>query len=418
MLADTINGGASADILSGLGGDDTISGDAGNDNLSGGDGSDKLFGNAASNFLNGAGGADAMRGFAGNDFYIVDHAGDAIVEIAGQGIDTVMSSTSYSLAAGVSVETLKTTPRRHNGLSLSGNELVNTLEGNAGANALNGRGGADTMRGFAGNDIYYVDNALDNVIEGGGQGSDTIWTTVSYVMGSGAVVETLRAASPAATTAINLVGNAIANTLVGNDGNNILIGGAGNDTMYGLGGDDAYVVDLTARQNRRGRRQGHRQHEHLDQLSARSRRVGRDAAHRNAVGHHGDKSDRQRARQHRHRQCRLERRSTAAPATMRCTAAAATTSFVFNTALNAATNVDTISGLQRGGRHHPPGERRSSRRCRPARWRPPPSTSARRRPTRRRPHHLQTATGALIYDSTAAPPAAPTSSPSCRRARR
>ena len=216
-------------------------------NLVGNAYSNKLFGNAASNSLNGAGGADAMRGFAGNDFYIVDHAGDAIVEIAGQGIDTVMSSTSYSLAAGVSVEILKTTSAvATTVLSLSGNELVNTLEGNAGANALNGRGGADTMRGFAGNDIYYVDNALDNVIEGGGQGSDTILTTVSYVMGSGAVVEALRAASPAATTAINLVGNAIANTLVGNDGNNILIGGAGDDAMYGLGGDDAYVVDSTA----------------------------------------------------------------------------------------------------------------------------------------------------------------------------
>ncbi len=216
-------------------------------NLVGNAYSNKLFGNAASNSLNGAGGADAMRGFAGNDFYIVDHAGDAIVEIAGQGIDTVMASASYSLAAGVSVEILKTTSAvATTVLSLSGNELVNTLEGNAGANALNGRGGADIMRGFAGNDIYYVDNALDNVIEGGGQGSDTILTTVSYVMGSGAVVEALRAASPAATTAINLVGNAIANTLVGNDGNNILIGGAGNDTMYGLGGDDAYVVDSTA----------------------------------------------------------------------------------------------------------------------------------------------------------------------------
>ena len=131
----------------------------------------KLFGNAASNTLNGAGGADALRGFAGNDFYLVDNAGDTIVEIAGQGIDTVMASASYSLAAGVSVETLKTTSAvATTVLSLSGNELVNTLEGNAGANALNGRGGADIMRGFAGNDIYYVDNALDNVIEGGGQG--------------------------------------------------------------------------------------------------------------------------------------------------------------------------------------------------------------------------------------------------------
>ena len=44
-----------------------------------------ITGNGADNVLDGGAGADRMSGGAGNDTYIVDHEGDAIVEIAGDG---------------------------------------------------------------------------------------------------------------------------------------------------------------------------------------------------------------------------------------------------------------------------------------------------------------------------------------------
>jgi Ca2+-binding RTX toxin-like protein len=47
--------------------------------------------------------------------------------------------------------------------------------GNAAANTINGKGGADTMTGLSGNDIYYIDNAGDKVVEGTGQGH---WTSL------------------------------------------------------------------------------------------------------------------------------------------------------------------------------------------------------------------------------------------------
>ena len=46
-----------------------------------------------------------------------------------------------------------------------GNNQVNTLYGNTGNNLLNGAAGADTMYRRAGNDTYFVDNAIDTVVE-------------------------------------------------------------------------------------------------------------------------------------------------------------------------------------------------------------------------------------------------------------
>ena len=47
-----------------------------------------------------------MTGLAGDDVYIVNHAGDVVVEAAGQGTDTVLASVSYTLPNNVENLTL------------------------------------------------------------------------------------------------------------------------------------------------------------------------------------------------------------------------------------------------------------------------------------------------------------------------
>ena len=95
------------DLTSGSGGARTIAGieivrgTQLGDTITGGAGVETLFGNGGADTLSGVGaGADRLWGGLGNDIYIIE-AGDQVHELAGEGIDLVQSSISYTLAANV-----------------------------------------------------------------------------------------------------------------------------------------------------------------------------------------------------------------------------------------------------------------------------------------------------------------------------
>ena len=193
-----------------------------------------LTGNSGHNVLDGGAAADTMTGGLGNDTYVVDTAGDVVVEAANEGTDTVQAAITFTL--GAHLENLILTGTGNNGGT--GNALANTLTGNVGNNLLDGGAGADTMAGGAGNDVYVVDETGDVVIEADGAGVDLVRATVTYTLTDNVEKLTLNG-----TAHLRGTGNALANTLQGNDGNNILDGKAGADTMTGGLGDDTYIVD-------------------------------------------------------------------------------------------------------------------------------------------------------------------------------
>ncbi|MXN49109.1 hypothetical protein GR138_28290, partial [Shinella kummerowiae] len=91
-------------------------GNSGNNKLSGGGGNDKLDGGT---------GADKMTGGTGNDTYVLDNAGDVVIEAAGGGTDLVQSSISWAMAANVERVSLTGSAN----INATGNTLGNTMTG-------------------------------------------------------------------------------------------------------------------------------------------------------------------------------------------------------------------------------------------------------------------------------------------------
>ncbi|MFJ5486815.1 pre-peptidase C-terminal domain-containing protein [Hansschlegelia beijingensis] len=176
--------------------------------------------------LDGGMGADRMEGGIGNQIYYVDDFGDKAIEANVTGHDTVFSSVSYSLK-GQYVEALNLTGFVD--VDATGNSLNNTLTGNSGVNVLTGKTGDDT---------YHVQTVGDRALEAKDEGSDAVFSTVSYSL-AGQHIENLTLTGSAN---ISATGNSLRNTISGNAGANVLDGGTGADTLAGGAGGDTYYV--------------------------------------------------------------------------------------------------------------------------------------------------------------------------------
>ncbi len=125
--------------------------------------SQRIIGNYGANILNGGSGVDTLIGLRGNDLYAVGDSRIVIEENTGEGDDTVVTSVSYTLGAGVSIEVLAAQDRASStGLMLVGNALGQTIAGTAGADTLNGGGGTDALIGGGGNDRFDFTVTLGN----------------------------------------------------------------------------------------------------------------------------------------------------------------------------------------------------------------------------------------------------------------
>jgi len=97
------------------------------------------------------------------------------------------------------------------------------------------------MEGGVGNDIYYVDNAGDQVVEASTGGTDSVYAGVSHSLA--AHVENLFTFG---SGSISLTGNTLANTITGNSGANKINGGLGNDVLRGGAGKDIFILNTKA----------------------------------------------------------------------------------------------------------------------------------------------------------------------------
>jgi Ca2+-binding RTX toxin-like protein len=250
----SIKMGQGADTLLGSMADDFVYGGAGNDLLKGNSGNDQLFGSTDNDILDGGEGVDLMDGGSGNDTFYVDSLGDIVIEEAGEGTDKVITTlTSFDLdASAANVENLTYSGSTDflgtgsDGKNVivggSGNDALfgeggnDTLTGNFGNDTLDGGTGNDSMVGGAGNDTYYVDATGDVVVETGGNGTDTIISSVTRTASTS--IENIILVGSAD---INATGTQYSNTLTGNTGKNILTGLDGNDHLNGMDGFDTLV---------------------------------------------------------------------------------------------------------------------------------------------------------------------------------
>lgn len=197
-LSNTVLGNAGANVLSGEAGDDLLNGAGGNDILLGGSGNDRLVGRE---------GDDVLTGGLGDDTYYVDSMADQIVELAGEGWDTVFSTGSYIAHDNVDGVYLD----GNQSINATGNALNNYLAGNAGDNVLDGGMGDDALNGGGGADTLIGGLGADRLI--GGAGTDI------------------------------LRGGDGSDQLAGDAGDDIIHGGAGSDRLEGGIGNDTFLFN-------------------------------------------------------------------------------------------------------------------------------------------------------------------------------
>lgn len=252
-LANDLSGTAGADSIYGLGGDDTLIGGSG----------------------------DSLYGGQGDDVYFIERSGNVNTmsyrELDGEGCDTVnlkidANATFVKLPDFVENLNIYGTAQsvagnqQDNVVFITGSVQYVNINGQGGDDVLfgtqfddvlNGGVGVDGMSGGLGDDVYFVDDQNDIIVERSGEGRDFVECSANkYRLASN--VEDLELFGDSGQ--LMAYGNTISNTITsygdysrivsaggGADtviikgvAGDILIGGGGNDSLQAGLGDDVY----------------------------------------------------------------------------------------------------------------------------------------------------------------------------------
>jgi Ca2+-binding RTX toxin-like protein len=207
----------------------------GNDIVLGLDGEDTIYGRGGDDLLKGGGGADHFYGGYGVDevFYDDSPVGVYINLI-------VPGAAYYGTAQGDTFSNIENLSGSAHDDTLFGNDEVNRISGREGADFLSGYRGNDTLDGGPGDDQLWGDRDADRLIGGDGideaaYGNSLEHVEVSLMHNTAYFGD---AAGDTFDSIEDLQGSQFDDQLWGNDVPNMLWGGQGDDTLKGYGGAD------------------------------------------------------------------------------------------------------------------------------------------------------------------------------------
>ena len=288
---DSVDGGAGQDTISAWGNNDVLTAGSGGTTIYAEGADATLVGGSGTDTLTALGANSVLQGGTGNETFEINNSSDVVTAVSG-GLDTLITSVSYTLPTDVNVETATGTGN----VVLRGNsDATNSITGNAGSDTLIAGSGQDTLTtgsgtatlvGGAGADTFVLNNSSDFIELGQGDttiefgagitASDLTVSTVVDAQGNfalqisdGTKVYTLDdgqsggrsefglpgetvsfqfAGSSAQITLAQLLAEAQVSdvSLAGSTGNLVvnsnaaatMMGGAGADTLLGTGADD------------------------------------------------------------------------------------------------------------------------------------------------------------------------------------
>jgi Ca2+-binding RTX toxin-like protein len=254
-LAAEVHGGDDADKIYTMGLGGTFWGDAGDDildagqawrvTLDGGEGNDKLYlgvGQADDGMLKNT---LIMKGGAGDDFYEIHDVRAKIVELDGQGIDTLSTYVNFTLTSGQSIERIEVAGSN---INVRGNEMNNVFVVGGNNDAIDGGAGFDTLFVDVPFDELKADVAEGRIRVMGNDGSKPVMLSSIELLASDGgqfmSMEQLLARSGivAGTASANraLTGTVNADNIYGFSGNDVLYGLTGADDLYGGCGADVF----------------------------------------------------------------------------------------------------------------------------------------------------------------------------------
>jgi Ca2+-binding RTX toxin-like protein len=256
---DTLRGNALVNRLIGQGGDDRLDGQGGDDLLEGGTGQDILTGGAGNDTLVGGADADSASYFAETAGVTVNLNILTAQNTVGAGIDT-LSGIENLLGSNTGNDTLTGDFENNILRGYGGNDR---LDGGEGDNLLDGRDGNDVFVAHVGNDIIEGGAGIDTVDYGAARNGVTVMLSSGVRdnangLGYSDVHDLAPGYVPGATSIAgvavgggndtlydieNVIGSRFDDLLVGSDAANVLNGLGGVDKMIGGNGNDSYYVD-------------------------------------------------------------------------------------------------------------------------------------------------------------------------------